>query len=167
MIDRVDPVTAGDELTTLTEYVDWFRATLLTKVEGLTDEQARLRSVPPSTLCLMGLVRHMADVERTWFRRRFAGEAIGPQFYSDDDPDGDMNPRPADTLADALRALDHEISAARRITATSRLDDVGVQLVRGEPISMRWILVHMIEEYGRHCGHADLLRESIDGRTGA
>ena len=156
----------------LTEMLDYYRATLLRKIEGLSDEQARTAAVPPSDLNLLGLVRHLAEVERSWFRTRFNGEELRPLFCDESsptgDPDGDLHPGPSDTVADGVAALLAEIDVARGITAsTGSLDQVAkVYSVERGPFSLRWVLVHLIEEYARHCGHADLLRERIDGVTG-
>ncbi len=171
MIDRIDPSMAADERTTLLAFLDWYRATLLIKVDGLDDQQARTRSTPPSSLSLMGLVRHMAEVERNWFQRCMLDRAAPPLYYTDTDDDLDMHP-PADaTLADAVAALRAEIEAADIVIADHHLDDTSVRERRTEAggtfhPNLRWILVHMIEEYARHAGHADLLREAIDGVTG-
>lgn len=156
--------TTADELTTLTGFLDHYRAVFIRKVEGLDDEQARLR-VAASTLDLLGLTRHMADVECWWFRRMFADETEQLPYGTDDDPDRDFHHEPADTIAAACAAWHREVWRAREIVIAA--DDLGsiaarVSERRG-PISLRWILVHMIEEYARHCGHADLLREVIDG----
>ncbi len=166
MDERVDPQLCTDEVTTLVEFLDWYRATVFLKIDGLTDEQARMRSAPPSTLSLVGIVRHMAEVERTWFRRRFSGEQIEPIFYTETDTDRDIDATEADTIAEAVAALAAEIAIARSITATSNLDQHGQRLLEGDPVNLRWILVHMIEEYARHAGHMDLLRQAVDGQTG-
>jgi len=166
MIERTDPDLAGDERTTLVQFLDWYRATVFLKVEGLSDEQAALRSTPPSILSLLGIVRHMAEVERAWFRRRFIGEDAPPIFYNEADRDRDIDPPAGATVAEAVAALAAEIAVARPIAAAAELDQHGAVLLDGEPVTMRWILVHMIEEYARHCGHMDLLREAVDGQTG-
>ena len=166
MIERTDPDLASDERATLTQFLEWYRATVFLKVEGLTDEQAARRATPPSPLSLLGIVRHMAEVERAWFRRRFAGETAPPIYYTDDDRDGDMFPPRDATLAEAIATIETEIAAARTIADAASLDQHGAVLLDGEPVNMRWILVHMIEEYARHCGHMDLLREAVDGQTG-
>jgi uncharacterized damage-inducible protein DinB len=150
----------------LTEFLDYYRATLLLKAEGLTDDEARLRGCPPSTLNIMGLVRHMADVERSWFRRTLIGEAAPPLFYTQADLDGDMHPGDDATLAEAVATLTKEIEVARRYVDGMSLDLLATVGRDGMYPSLRWIMVHMIEEYARHCGHADLLRERIDGSTG-
>ena len=166
MVDRVQPNMVADELVTLVEFLDFYRATLLLKVESLSDEQARRCACPPSTLNLMGLVRHMADVERGWFRRTFVGEDAPPIFYTAQNNDGDMQPTESDTLATAVAALHAEIAVARTNTQGTSLDQQAVVERHGNAPTLRWIMVHMIEEYARHCGHADLLREAIDGVTG-
>ena len=174
---RIDRPPQGDERSTLLAFLDHYRETLATKTVGVTDEEAR-RPLPPSDLSLMGLVRHMAEVERNWFRRIVAGgdpasdANAGPIFYGDahpdGDPDGDLHPGPDDTLADALSIWRREITAANTILDGRAPDDLAAIEARsagGRP-NLRWVLVHMIEEYARHCGHADLLREAIDGSTG-
>lgn len=167
MVERTDPQMASDELTTLVEFLDYYRATLLVKVDGLTDEQARGCGCPPSSLNLMGLVRHMADVERSWFRRTLMEEDAPPLFYSEANIDGDMQPGSDDTLAVAVATLNDEIAVARRNIRGASLDLLAARTSPDRPTpSLRWIMVHMIEEYARHCGHADLLREGIDGSTG-
>ncbi len=158
----------GDERTTLLAYLDYYRAVLARKIEGLTEDEARRAACPPSDLTLLGIVRHMADVERSWFRRSLVGEDAPPLFYGaahpDGDDDGDFHPPPGATVAEALTAYWSEIEVARRNTAALALDDLE-QRERAK-FNLRWILVHMVEEYARHCGHADLLRQAIDGATG-
>ncbi|MTD15651.1 DUF664 domain-containing protein [Nakamurella sp. YIM 132087] len=168
---RTEPAIAADERTTLSEFLDYYRTTLLIKVHGLSDDLARRPTVPPSDLNLMGLVRHMADVERYWFRNRFVGDPDSdPLFYGDpnlgQDPDGDHHPGPDDTLADALAAWETEVTFARTTASDADLDALSAKPIRDGHFSMRWLLVHMLEEYCRHAGHADLLRECADGVTG-
>ncbi len=165
-IDRVDPPLLGSERATLVSFLDWHRATLALKCEGLSDEQLRRQSMPPSTLSLLGLVRHLAEVERTWFRRVLAGEDV-PLVYSDTgDYQVAYDAREAD-VAEAFASWRAEIEHSRRIEAAAPdLDLTGHQTTWGEDVSLRWVLVHMVEEYARHNGHADLLREGLDGRTG-
>ncbi|MFJ8998787.1 DinB family protein [Streptomyces sp. NPDC102359] len=166
--ERTEPAQNADERSMLEGWLDYHRETLAWKCEGLTDEQLRTASVPPSDLSLMGLVRHMAEVERSWFRRVFAGEDTGPLYYGDADPDGEFHPGEADTWKDAYETWQTEIAAARRNTAGAALDDLslGRHHSHPQPCSLRWIYTHMIEEYARHNGHADLLRQRIDGVTG-
>ncbi|WP_375476263.1 DinB family protein [uncultured Jatrophihabitans sp.] len=158
----------GDERATLVEFLRCQRLTLQIKCDGLDPEQLARRSVEPSTLSLLGLVRHLADVERSWFRRRLAGQPdVPPLFYSDDDRDGDFTgaiPDP-DVVAEAWAAWRAEVAFAEQFAADTDLA-FHVEYRDGEVISLREVLVHMIEEYARHNGHADLLRERIDGRLG-
>ncbi|CAL9364596.1 hypothetical protein SUDANB58_00725 [Streptomyces sp. enrichment culture] len=166
--ERREPAQNADERTMLEGWLDYHRQTLAHKCEGLTDAQLRAAAVEPSELSLMGLVRHMAEVERSWFRRVLAGEAAGPIHYGDEDPDGEFHPTEADTWQDAYATWQGEIAAARRHAAGFGLDDLsrGRNRSTGEPYSLRWIYTHMVEEYARHNGHADLIRERIDGATG-
>ena len=149
-------------------WLEYHRATLEHKCTGLSAAQLVERSVPPSSLSLLGLVRHMAEVERHWFRRCFAGEAeAAPIYYSDDDPDGDFDNVEESGVADAFASWHAECDQARVIEAAAdSLDARSVGKIRGEVVTLRWILTHMIEEYARHNGHADFLRERIDGETG-
>ncbi|MEU9045343.1 DinB family protein [Kitasatospora sp. NPDC048343] len=167
MNPRVDPPMAADEAATLTAFLDYHRSTLALKCEGLSDDQLRLRSVPPSGLSLLGLVRHMAEVERYWFQGILRGEEVATgHYWTKADPDGDFdNVDTADVAAD-FATWRAEIEAARRAAAGLPLDTVGKRPRRGEEVTLRWILAHMVEEYARHNGHADLLRESVDGATG-
>ena len=171
MIDRTDPPAQADETTMLIAFLDYYRASLILKSLGLTDEQARTCAVPPSDLNISGLIRHMAEVERAWFQRWFIENDAPPIYYSDHDPDGDIHTGPNDTLADAIAVWEKEVQRAREIAATARPDDVAKHVATephraGFQPNMRWILNHMIEEYARHCGHADLLRQRIDGVVG-
>jgi uncharacterized damage-inducible protein DinB len=164
---RPEPASILDERPMLEGWLDYHRATLAWKCEGLTPEQLRERSVPPSSLSLLGLVRHMAEVERAWFRRRLEGADAPPRTYSEDNPDGDFDDVDTADPAEAFAFWEEECRHARElVAATPSLDELGKGLRHGEPVSLRWILTHMIEEYARHNGHADLLRERIDGATG-
>jgi len=160
--ERVDPPYEADERTMLVSWLDYQRATLALKCEGLTDEQMRERSVPPSSLSLLGLFRHMAEVENNWFRFWLAGDGPVSRYEGDEDFEVDG----AD-VADAFDYWRSECENARNVVATfDSLDAVGAGQELGAGISVRWTLVHMIEEYARHNGHADLIRERIDGSTG-
>jgi uncharacterized damage-inducible protein DinB len=164
---RVDPPTVGAERTLLEHYLDYHRRTLLLKCAGLAPEQLVERAVPPSTLTLLGLIRHMAEVERSWFRRRLAGADLDFLYMDvDSNPDGDfddVDPAHAERDFDTYR---REVEAARAEAATRSLEDTFVHRYHGVEMSLRWVYLHMIEEYARHNGHADLLRERIDGATG-
>jgi uncharacterized damage-inducible protein DinB len=157
----------GGERATLTEFLRGQRLTLELKCAGLDAEQMARRSVEPSTMSLLGLIRHMAEVERKWFRIGFADRAEGFRYQTPDDPDGDFNgavPDPA-VVAEAWAAWREEVAFASEFVADHDFDFVGKDS-QGEPVSVRELIVHMIEEYARHNGHADLLRERIDGRVG-
>ena len=173
--DRVDPPYRDGERAAVEAWLEFHRATLLAKCAGLTPEQLGERSVPPSSLSLRGLLRHMTEVERSWFRRVVAGEQAPPLYYGPDDEDGDFDavgrdtdhPDTATAVARELAAFTAECEVSRRLAgAHGSLDDVGAGLRHGQQVSLRWVFLHMIEEYARHNGHADLIRERIDGATG-
>ncbi|WP_406404009.1 DinB family protein [Streptomyces sp. NBC_00879] len=166
--ERTEPALAADERTMLDGWLDYHRATLELKCAGLDDERLRTASAPPSTLSLLGLVRHMAEVERHWFPVVMAGEEPAPIYYSEEEPDRDFDVTEADTWAEGYATWQAEIARARQAVAGRSLDELSVGKDRrtGELFNLRWIYTHMIEEYARHNGHADLLRERIDGATG-
>src|SRR5271169_1335897 len=161
-VERPEGPTTGPERVLLQAVLDWHRATLLYKCAGLTGEQLAERTVPPSDLSLLGLVRHMTKVERTWFRQRFAGEPVDNPFGDDKAADFERTD-PARAAADYAR-LTEEFKLADAAVANASLDEEFTH--RGELMSLRLIYLHMIEEYARHIGHADFLREQIDGATG-
>jgi len=165
---RENGASLGDERATLVEYLRCQRETLKLKCSGLSAAELARRSVEPSTLSLLGLVRHMADVERHWFRRVMAGQDAPRRFQSASDPDGDFNGAVADpeVVNEAWSAWEEEVAFAERFVAEAL--DLGMVATdaRNGPVSLREVLVHMVEEYARHNGHADLLRERIDGRIG-
>jgi hypothetical protein len=166
-IERPLPPLNADERTTLESWLDFHRATLARKCEDLDDEQAAVASVPPSGFTLTGLVQHMAEVERNWFRGVFAGEQAPPIYDPQADPrgpDGGFDLAEGATLRDALATWRAEIARARGRCAGRALADTGRFME--QEVNLRWIYVHMIEEYARHNGHADLVRERIDGATG-
>lgn len=156
----------GDEREVLTAYLDWHRVTFELKCSGVAPERLSEKAVPPSGLSLHGLLRHLAGVERWWFRQQFAGEDVPHLYYTDDDPDLDFASTEGDP-AEAFAVWRAECDRAREIVAaTPSLDQTGIQRSAGEPIALRRIVVHVLGEYARHNGHADLLRERIDGATG-
>ncbi len=166
-IERPLPPLNADERTTLESWLDFHRTTLAMKCEGLSDEQAATASAAPSALTLTGIIQHMAEVERNWFRRVLAGEQAPPIYDPQADPrgpDGGFELTDGATLHDALASWRAEIASAREQCAVRALDDTG--RFAEQDVSLRWIYVHLIEEYARHNGHADLLRERIDGNTG-
>ncbi|MDG4757401.1 DinB family protein [Micromonospora sp. WMMD710] len=168
-----DPRTFGNpkgEKATLREYLDNYRLTLGLKCDDLDAEQLARRSVPPSTMSLLGLVRHLAQVEHHWFQRVLRGDAGQPHLFKrDDDPDADFTGAVGDpaVVEEAFAAWRREIAAADRWLDALDEDDLGREVPFGDgSVSVRDVLVHLIEEYARHAGHADLLRECVDGRTG-
>jgi uncharacterized damage-inducible protein DinB len=159
------PYIAG-ERQMLEAWLDFHRQTLLTKCAGLTADQLRLRAAPPSNLSLLGLIRHMADVERGWFRRRVGREKIDFQFASEADPEGEFDNVDAADAEHDIAAYQREIELVREATAGHGLDETFYHERLQTDVNVRWAYVHMVEEYARHNGHADLLRERIDGATG-
>jgi uncharacterized damage-inducible protein DinB len=168
-----DPRFAGqDELdgerAILLSYLRGYRLGLEMKCDGLDAEQLARRSVPPSTMSLLGLVRHMADVERQWFRRVMAQADAPPLYWSDDVEDADWAgavPDPA-VVADAWRSWREEVAFAERYVDASPDLAVSSPMKDGSTVALFEVILHMVEEYARHVGHADLLRERIDGRVG-
>jgi uncharacterized damage-inducible protein DinB len=163
---RVRPPLAADERAMLLGWLEFHRSTLLTKCAGLTGEQLATRSVPPSAMSLLGLIRHMAEVERAWFRRLLRGEDAPKHFAKEGAPDFDFDGASAQTAEADYDLLIAEIERVR-----AAFDGVPLDFEFDEPphrtgLTARWVLVHMIEEYARHNGHADLLRERIDGAIG-
>jgi uncharacterized damage-inducible protein DinB len=167
---RVEPAHAADERTSLDEFLDYHRATLLDRTEGLDAEALRQR-LPTSELSLGGLLKHLALVEDDWIQVDFLGGPPVEPWASapwDDDKDWEFHSADADDPAE-LRDLYRAACGRSRRALTGRgLDELSVGRDRqtGQPWSLRWILIHLIEETARHNGHADLLREAIDGRTG-
>ncbi|MFE7469223.1 DinB family protein [Streptomyces sp. NPDC057499] len=168
---RPVPPPHADERAMLESWLDFHRATLALKCAGLNDDQARLDTVSPSRMTLLGLVQHMAEVERKWFQRVLTGQDV-PRVFEDSGPDGFTLVRDRG-IDEALEAWRAEIARGRELSADASLDDAGVlseqdaAYLGDRGVSLRWIMVHMIEEYARHNGHADLIRERIDGVTGS
>jgi hypothetical protein len=163
---RVDPPRLGDERETLVAFLEWHRQTFELKCSNVAPERLSDRSVAPSELSLHGLLRHLAGVERWWFRQQFAGEDIPLLYYSDDEPDQDFTRLDGD-VAEAFTVWKDECARSRQIVAeAASLDVSSIDKATGTPFSLRWVLVTMVAEYAQHNGHADLLRERIDGATG-
>jgi len=163
---RVEPSYLLGERDMLEGWLEFHRTTLLLKCEGLDDAARKSRPVPTSLLSLHGLVRHMAEVERSWSRRTLLREPDLPYIYcaTQDWDDQDLVPLDdADWEAD-LAIWKAECEASRQAAVRHSLDDTGIR--RGDAVSLRWIYTHMVEEYARHNGHADLIRELIDGAVG-
>ncbi len=165
--ERPDPPRIAGEREMLRVFLDFHRATLAMKCDGLSDDDLRRRSMPPSTLSLLGLVRHMAEVERTWFRRVINGEDV-PFVWSTKGDFQEAYDATGATGPEAFDAWRAEVERSRRIEAEAESLDVTGHFARwGEDVSLRFVMLHLIHEYARHNGHADFLREGIDGTVGA
>jgi uncharacterized damage-inducible protein DinB len=166
-VTRIEPPTRNDERSSLESWLRYHRATLSMKCQGLTPEQLVQRPLSPSGLSLLGLVRHMAEVERSWFRRRFGDQPeLGYLFCSDEQPDGDFDLTDPLTAQSDFATFAAEIELADQVTRGRSLEDTFRHPERGIEMDLRWVYTHLIEEYARHNGHADLIREQIDGATG-
>ncbi len=162
---RTEPAFLLGERDMLEGWLEYHRMTLQLKCEGLDDDARKRRPVATSKLSLHGLVRHMAEVERNWFQRTLLQKRDTPPIWFDPAiEDSEMVPLDAASWDDDLRAWQDECVASRAAAAGHQLDDTGIR--RGQPCSLRWIYTHMIEEYARHNGHADLIRELVDGEVG-
>lgn len=160
--NRVEPPNAAGERETLTGFLDYFRATVVLKSAGLPDALAAKRLLPSLTT-VSGLLRHLADVERFWFLDRIDGQQTVPVRWSPDDPDAEFRVDETDSLAEIIADYEDACRQSKDVLAGYDLDDT----CRGDADhNVRWVLVHMIEETGRHCGHLDILREMLDGSTG-
>lgn len=158
-------VFVGSEAEVLWSDLEYHRSTFLWKCEGLDEQQLRLRSARPSTLSLLELIRHLTGAERHWFQETVAGRSLEPQYPSvpgGDWPDPD-EPTPVSEIVHNYLVACEE---SRQVAAEHALDEVIFSDVFDTPVTFRFIAVHLIEEYARHCGHADLLREAIDGAVG-
>ena len=164
---RTDPPAAGDERAVLTGFLDFQRQTLLLKCAGLNPQQLLMRASPPSTLCLLGLVRHLTEVEYGWLHARFAG-APDAELYGPDDTDLDVSEADEQSVALAFAWFAETVATSRTIVAGAELSAPTAQAHprTGVRYSLRWILTHLIEEYARHNGHADLIRQAVDGTVG-
>ncbi|MGD0343379.1 MAG: DinB family protein [Acidimicrobiales bacterium] len=166
-MERIAAPLVAAERPMLEGWLEFERATLALKCAGLAPEQLATRSVPPATLSLLGLVRHMAEVERFWFQRCLVGADRPPIYRTDAERDRAFDGAEPASAAEDLAAWEEECAASRSVVAgIDSLDTIGADSWRDSEVSLRWILVHMIEEYARHNGHADLLRQTIDGAVG-
>jgi len=161
---RSEPGYVADERSMLEAWLEFHRTTLELKCEALTPPARKARPVATSKLSLHGLVRHMAEVERNWFQRALLGHDEIEDLYPGPDEDPELVPLDDADWDDDLAAWRGECAASRAAAGAHQLDDVGTR--DGKPCSLRWIYVHMIEEYARHNGHADLIREMVDGSVG-
>ena len=175
--DDFSPIWAGDdrppipcvaaEREALSAYLEYYRSTVEMKCRGLTPDQVRTQSMPPSTMSLHGLIRHLAGVERWWFQQNFERRDVPFLFVTADNPNLDFDPPSDADFAADLEAWRAECAVSREIVAAHDLDDIARPLDWYEDVDLRWLVLRMICEYAQHCGHVDLLREGVDGRTGA
>ncbi len=166
-VERADPLYVADERASLQDFLDYHRQTLRWKCSGLTGDQLAARPIPGSSLSLLGLVRHLSDVQRVWLRVRVAGEPdLAPRYWTDEYPDGDFDLATAAGAEADFAVFASECDAADAAVAGRSLDDTFLHPRERVPISLRWVYAHLIEEFARHNGHADLIREQIDGATG-
>ncbi len=161
---RMNDTPSRGERAVLVEYLDHYRDTLALKCDDLTPAQLGTRSVPPSSMSLLGMVRHMARVEQSWFRRMIEAEPDLPRLFQDEEAGFAFGEATQELVDESFALWRREIAHAREVLARTDLD--AIVEVHGDSIEVRDIIVHMIEEYARHAGHADLLRECLDGRTG-
>jgi len=162
--DRADPPTTGDERTLMTGFLDRQRDTFAWKCAALSDEELAARPIEPSGLSLLGMMRHLTEVERGWFSMFVEGERPEPIYYTIERPDDDFDALDSHPAAFVYETWLDTCARSREITAAHALDDEGRGRTRG--YALRWVLAHMIEEYARHIGHADLIRERLDGSVG-
>jgi uncharacterized damage-inducible protein DinB len=157
---------SGPERVQLDAWLDFYRATVLEKCDGLSAAQLKERPVASSSLSLLGIVRHMTFVEQVWFEKRFAGRDASDYYKTEGDRDSDFNDLDDTAVEDVFSLYARATEVSREVAAGHDLDEKVAIVTRGRDVDLRWILIHMIEEYARHCGHADLIRELIDGATG-
>ncbi|WP_026820276.1 DinB family protein [Arthrobacter castelli] len=160
--NRPEPPDAAGERETLEGFLDFLRATVVYKATGLSDADAARRLLP-SDSSVSGLIRHLADVERSWFREDVDGQDDVTYRWSDEDHDGEFRVSEADSLQEIIADYEAACAESKEVTARYWLDDP-CTVDNGH--NVRWVLVHMVEETGRHCGHIDILRELLDGVTG-
>lgn len=163
--ERGPKVRFANEADTLWAMLDYYRATLVSKCAELSDEDLRRRAIPPSNLTLIGLLRHMADVEVYWFGYVVAGDEV-TYTYDPEMTNADFDDVESSVGEDVAAVFLESVSRAKEWAAGHDLDTVCARARDGESLNLRYVVVHLIEEYARHCGHADLLREVIDGEVG-
>jgi Protein of unknown function (DUF664) len=163
--DRPEPPITGDERSMLAVWLDYQRSTMLWKCDSLDGAELVRAGIPPSPLTLLGLVRHMTYVEWHWFVHVFAGSPAPPPISLEGDPDADFNDLRASAAAADIDRFQLQCDVSRAI-GQNAADLECVAASPDRPVSLRWIMIHMIEEYARHNGHADLLRELVDGSVG-
>jgi uncharacterized damage-inducible protein DinB len=164
--ERTGEIGAGDERFQLEPWLTFYRETLLLKCDGLDLEQMKVRPITTSKLSLLGIIRHITFVEQIWFERYFTGADVTPYYKSAPGSDNDFDNLDEFTLDETLANYETAIATSVRCAEGHALDELTPKPWRDREIDLRWIYLHMIEEYARHCGHADILRELIDGQTG-
>lgn len=164
--ERSAPISLGPELDQLESWLDFYRTTLLKKCAGLSVEQLGDHPIASSDLTLLGLLRHMAVVEQYWFEVAFAGRQVEWYYGNDGDRDADFHDLGGAPLDEVVRTFEAACASSRECAKGHDISTLGQRSRPGREVDLRWIHLHMIEEYARHCGHADLLREMIDGVTG-
>jgi uncharacterized damage-inducible protein DinB len=164
--DRREPPRVGTERELLESFLDYYRGTLLVKCAGLTEDQLRTRASEPSTLTLLGLVRHMTNVEQNWFQRIFLGDEVDFVYCGQRDREREFHDLASASSDQVERDFLAVCEQSRAIGGAHDLDEIERRPSSHGHLNLRWIYLHLIEEYARHCGHADLLRERIDGATG-
>jgi uncharacterized damage-inducible protein DinB len=165
-IPRREPDRLAGDWDSLQQWLDYHRATLLLKCHGLTDEQLRRRPLPMTSLSLLGLLRHLTEVERSWFGRTLAGEDDPPLYYSDADPDGDFDRLDSHPVVEVRARYAAAVARSREVLAGFDHADERARSTSRSPVTVRWVMLHLVEEYARHNGHADLLRQAVDGAVG-
>jgi hypothetical protein len=164
---RPGPLRSGPERDQLESWLAYCRTTLISKCAGLNIDQLKIRLIPTSSLTLLGLMRHMTIVEQVWFDARFAGHDSAVYYGSEDDGDADFNDLDSAPLSEVLDNFQSTCARSNELARGHDLSEMVASMPSGrELVDLRWIYIHMIEEYARHLGHADLLRESIDGEVG-
>ncbi len=163
---RVGPPHSGEERAQLEAWLDFHRATILMKCAGLNVEQLKARPVPSSDLSLLGLLRHLTFVEQVWLQMVFSGHEVTSYYKRDDDNDADFHDLDGASLDDVVDLFERSCQTSRDLADGHDLSEMALAPRHGREVDLRWIYIHMIEEYARHNGHADLLRELIDGATG-
>jgi hypothetical protein len=164
--DRPHIPFSGDERTQLAAWLEFYRITLLRKCDGLTPAQLKERPVTTSLLSLLGMIRHLTFVEQAWFESTFAGRDVVEYYKTEGDRDTDFKDLDEPAAEEVIDLFLRTIDTSRELSDGHGLDEMAKRPRRGREVDLRWIYIHMIEEYARHCGHADLLRELIDGGTG-
>ncbi|MGC2486715.1 MAG: DinB family protein [Acidimicrobiales bacterium] len=157
---------SGPERLQLDAWLDFYRATLLQKCDGLGEAQLKTRPIASSTLSLLGLVRHLTFVEQAWFESCFAGRDVATFYKTDTDRELDFTDLDSDDVEEVFARYDRACALSRELALGHDLGEMGARPRRDRDVDLRWIYIHLIEEYARHCGHADLVRELIDGATG-